>query len=155
MFAQAFNDLHLLVNRQAYDSHLDHASNSCLVHCNETLVIHVCEEAHDELAIHAIGHPAMSRYRIAEIFDVEGALQAAGKETTKWSNERGKRSQGEDMELYWCDGDLAREWQVQIDWQCRKRVCVRNEDRVWIAVQSCENVCAKILYALLDCAASI
>jgi hypothetical protein len=42
------------------------------------------------LAIHPIGHSTVAWDRVSEIFNVECPLEAGGKESTEWSDERGK-----------------------------------------------------------------
>lgn len=42
------------------------------------------------LAIKSIRQSTVSRNRVAKVFDVEGSLEARGKEAAEWSDERGK-----------------------------------------------------------------
>ena len=95
MFAEALDDLHLLFRGESVDGGFDDAANRSLVDGDETvkmvslitrskgrlpmnvpLVVHVSEEAHDELTIHAVGHSTVTRDRIAKVLDVESALEA-------------------------------------------------------------------------------
>jgi hypothetical protein len=47
----------------------------------------------------------MARNGVAEVFDLEAALEAGGEETTKGSDERGKRCQNQSVQLYRLEGD--------------------------------------------------
>lgn len=76
MLAQPSHNLHLLFRGQTGNGGLDNTAHRSLVNGNETLVVDKSEEAHDELAVHAVRHAAVARDGIAEIFDVEGALEA-------------------------------------------------------------------------------
>ena len=46
-------------------------------------VVHVAEEAHEELAVHSIGDAAVARYGLAKVFQFERPLEAAREESTK------------------------------------------------------------------------
>ena len=74
VLAQALDDLHLLLVVQARDRELHHTAHARLVHRDEALVVHVGEEAHDELAVHAIGDAAVAGDAVAEVFDLKGAF---------------------------------------------------------------------------------
>jgi len=75
VFGQQSHDLNLLFRREGRDSRLDHTSRACAIDGDEALVVHESEEPHDELAIHAISHTAVSGNRIAKVLNVEGTLQ--------------------------------------------------------------------------------
>ena len=77
------------------------------MHGDETLIIHEGEEAHDELAIHAIGDAAVARDGLAEVLDFEGAFEARGEEAAKGRDERGEGCEDEDVELHGGDEDGA------------------------------------------------
>lgn len=100
VLAKATNELELLVNGQAVDRGLDDITNGNLINSDKAVVVHEGKETHDELAIHAIGDTTVTRNRLAKVLDVEGALQTRGKESTERSNERGKSSESEDVELH-------------------------------------------------------
>ena len=93
----------------------------------------------------------MSRDGFAKVFDFEGAFESRGEEATERCDERGKRCVDEDVELYWRDVDRGRNRK-----KARKRevvehrgniVSLRDEDRVWCAGKTGDDVCAKILYS--------
>jgi hypothetical protein len=44
-------------------------------------------ENRNSLAVHAIGHPSMTRNAVAKILDVEGALETRREKTSKWCHE--------------------------------------------------------------------
>ena len=76
---------------------------------NEARVVHKSNGSHDELAVHSVGHAAMSRNRVAKVLDLEGTLQSRCEEATEWSDQRGEGSERQDMELDWFDGELLRD----------------------------------------------
>ena len=51
------------------------------------------------LAVHAVGHAAVPRYAVAEVLDLEPALEAAGEEAAKRRYQRRERRQHERVEL--------------------------------------------------------
>lgn len=78
---------------------------------DETLIVHERKEAHDELAVHAVGDAAVAGDALAEIFDFEGAFEARGEEAAEGGDERGEGCEDEDVELHGRDvvGALDRE----------------------------------------------
>ena len=74
VFTQTPYDLHLLLCAQPCDGRLNDGAYACLVYRNKTLVIHEGEEAHDELAVHAVSDTSMPGNALAEILDLEGSL---------------------------------------------------------------------------------
>lgn len=92
MLAQDLNNFHLLLVGKSSNGRLNHTADSCVVDSNKTRVVEECNGSHDELAVHAVSHTAMSRDGIAEVLDFECSLQPRGEEATEWCNERGKGS---------------------------------------------------------------
>lgn len=88
MLAYSFHELHLLFRSQSRDCAFDNTAERDLIDRNEAVVVHVCEETHDELAIHSVRNTTMARNRIAEVLDFEGPLKSGSEEATKWSDER-------------------------------------------------------------------
>lgn len=41
---------------------------------DEALIVHECEEAHYELAVHSVRYSAVTRDAVAKVFDFEGAF---------------------------------------------------------------------------------
>ena len=68
---------------------------------DEPLIVHKCEEAHDELAVHTVRNTTVARDRVAKVLDVEGTLEARSKEPSKRRDERRECGQHEDMKLHW------------------------------------------------------
>ena len=101
MFADSLDKLHLLFHGEAGDGCLDDSAEGYFVDCNETVVVHVCKEAHDKLAIHAISDSTMARNRVPEILDFEGAFETRSEEPSKWCNEGGEGCENKDVYLYW------------------------------------------------------
>jgi hypothetical protein len=64
------------------------------------LVVDKGEEAHDELTVHAVGHAAVSRDRITEIFNVKSSLESGSEEATKRSDERGEGCKNQNVKLH-------------------------------------------------------
>ena len=87
VFTQTPHHFDLLFDRQARNRHLYHTAHTRIVRRNETLVVHVRQGSHDELAIHPICYASVSWDRVTEIFDLESAFYAAGEESTEWSDE--------------------------------------------------------------------
>ena len=90
MGAQSPNDIQLLFSSQSGNSHLNNTTDIGLVSSNETLVVHVGQCAHNELAIHTIRHATMTGDRMAKVLDLESPFDAGCKETTEGSDQRGK-----------------------------------------------------------------
>lgn len=87
---QVLYQLQLLVNGKPANDHLQDRTHADVVFSNKTAIIDVGEHAHEELAVHAIGHPSMTRDAVAKILDVEGTLETRRKETSEWRHERCK-----------------------------------------------------------------
>lgn len=64
-----------------------------MVNGNEGVVVHVGEETHDELAVHTVGNTAVTGDGVAEILDLEGALQTRGEETSEGSDQGSESSE--------------------------------------------------------------
>jgi hypothetical protein len=143
VFSNPLDELHLFLRIEACDGHLDHTTQRDLIYCNETVVVHVCEETHDKLAIRPIGDASMSRDRVTKVLDLERALQTRGKETTKRRNEGREGAEDEDVYLHWGhrEGLCVRkpDWEVVDMW---------DKDRVWGALEAGPDVCSEILRML-------
>lgn len=103
ILGQPPHDLDLLLVSQARNGRLDDAPHTRLVDGDKTLIIHEGEEAHDELAIHAVGDAAVARDGLAEVFDFEGPFEAGGEEAAEGRDERGEGCEDENVELHGCD----------------------------------------------------
>lgn len=84
---QSLHNLKLLLDCQSCDCGLNHTAHASRVHGDETMVIHKDEQAHRKLAVHAIRDAAMAGNGLAEVLDLEGALEAGGEEATEGSNQ--------------------------------------------------------------------
>lgn len=122
------------------DGGFDDPAYAGLMHGNETLVVHEGEEAHDKLAIHAVGDATVTGNGFAEIFDLERSFEARGEKPAERRDEGGKGREGEDVELHGRDVDDAGEKS-----QGRESVGVRDEDRVGGAGEAGEDVGSEIL----------
>ena len=100
VLGQALDDLNLLLDCQACDGILNHASDRGLVLGDEALIIHEGEEAHDELAVHAVGDAAVAGDAVAKVLDLEGSLEAGGEEAAEGGDERGEGGEDHDVELH-------------------------------------------------------
>lgn len=65
------------------------------------------EEAIQELTVHPISNPAMTGNGVRKVFQLEGSLEATGKESTKRSNSRSKDGQHHGMPLNRIEIDLS------------------------------------------------
>ena len=95
----------MVVNSQPSRHNLQHLVEIDLGLRNERVVVDVGEEAHDELAVHAIGNTAMARNRVAKVFDLERALKTRSKEATERRNQRSERGPKEGVDLHRRHGD--------------------------------------------------
>ena len=100
ILSQAPHHLDLLLDRQTGNGILNHASHRCLVHGDETLVVHEREEAHDELAIHPVGDSTVSGYAVAEVFDLECPFETGGEEAAEGGDQGSKGGEDHDVELH-------------------------------------------------------
>lgn len=109
MLAKPHDHVHLLLEREPRDGRLDDAADARLVHGDEALVVHEGERAHDELAVHAVGDAAVAGNGVAKVLDVEGALDARGKEAAKGRDQRRKGGEDQDVELQRLDVEAGRD----------------------------------------------
>ena len=91
---QALNQLYLLLGTETRNRRLDDGADGSLVDRDERLVVHEREEAHDELAVHAICHASVTRNRVAEVLDIEGSLEAGSEEAAEGRDEGGEGRHG-------------------------------------------------------------
>lgn len=110
---------------------------------DESVVIDVCEEAHDKLAVHTVGHAAVPRDRIAEVLDFEGAFKARGEEATKGCDEGGESRENKSVELDWRYRDAECRVRRQEE-ELRKLECAWEENGVGLAGETGEDVCAQV-----------
>ena len=109
------DELDLLFDCEPTDDGLENGADCHSVFADQTAVIDVGEDTHQEsatlsaknaksetsniLAIHSISHSPVPRNAMTEILDVEGTLESGSKETTERCNKRGKNGHDEDMEV--------------------------------------------------------
>ena len=144
VFSQALHELHLFLQRQARDCKLHDITIVELVLGHEGLIIHKRKEAHDELAVHSIRHATVSWDGVAKVLDLESALEPGRKKAAEGSDERGERGEDHAVKLHGFDGErkvgaLGEEEQV------RQRICVREEDRVRVALETGEDIGAEVV----------
>jgi hypothetical protein len=142
--SHVLHELNLLVHRQARDGELYHVTKLHLVDGDEGVVVDMREEAHDELAIHAVRHAAVTRDGLAKVLDLEGALEPRGEEATKRSDEGGKRREDERVELH------RREAQRDVgvlreEEELREAVGLGDKDRIRYTLEAGEDVGAEVL----------
>ena len=140
MFADSLDKLHLLFHGKASDGCLDNSAEGYFVHCNEAVVVHVCKEAHDKLAIHAISDSTMPWDRIPKVLNFEGTLETRGKEAAEWCDKGGESSKNENMNLHWRHVERLDVWEP--DWKVIK---VRYKDWIWYAFKTGEDVRTEVL----------
>lgn len=145
----ALDELNLLISRQTSDGRLKDGAEVDLVQGDEGVVVHVRKEAHDKLAIHAVGNATVARNRVAKVLDLESTLQARGEEAAKGSDERRKGSEVEGVKLYRSNSDgevglLRKEKEVG------HVVSLGVEHRVGVALESCKDGGTKILNFRLE-----
>jgi len=96
------NKLDLLFDREPADDGLEDGADCHSVFADQTAIIDVGEDTHQELAIHSISHSPVSGDAVTEILDVEGTLKSRSEKTTEWSDKRRKNGHDEDMEVVGC-----------------------------------------------------
>lgn len=111
---------------------------------NKCVEVHVGEETHDKLAVHAISDTSVARNRVAKVLDLEGTLKAGSKETTERSDERSESGQVESVNLH--RRNREREvGGVREEEQLGHLVCLGEEDRVGIALEAGEDVGSQVV----------
>lgn len=144
------DELNLLLDGQAVDGRLQHGAQLDLVRGDEGVVVQVREEAHDELAVHAVRHAAVAGDGVAKVLDLEGALEARGEEAAKGGDERGKGGEVEGVQVEGRKGD----GEAGLDGEERDLghlVGVREEDGVYGAFEAGEDVGAEVLFFVCSC----
>jgi hypothetical protein len=118
IFDQIADKFQLFVDIQIADNGLKDSSNSHIVGANQTAIIDVGEDAHEEsdndnqsmmtgirivclLAIHPICHPSVAWDAVAKVFDVKGAFEARRKEAPEGRDEGRKACKHKEMKLVW------------------------------------------------------
>ena len=124
------------------DRHLNHPAHALSIHSDEALIVHEGEEAHDELAIHAVRDTAVTRDGLAKVFDFEGAFEAGGEETAEGRDQGGEGREDEDVELHRGDVEGVGVEREEEGGEC---VGLRDEDGVGGAGEAGEDVCAEVL----------
>jgi hypothetical protein len=140
VLANAPHQLHLFLGGKTGDDRFDNTTEGNLVHCNETVVIHVGEEAHDELTVHAISNTSMTGNGVSEVLDLKCTFQTRGEESAEWSDQGGEGGKDEDMELH--RGNFVAGCKREPDWEV---IGMWEENWVRCALQAGEDVCTKIL----------
>ena len=116
------DDLQLLLDREPTDDRLKYRANSDMMFANKAAVVDVDKHAHQKsaskgsfvirirsstmknseiylLAIHSIGHSAVSWNAVAKVFDIESTLETRSEEATERSDQRSKARHKQEMEL--------------------------------------------------------
>lgn len=140
VLAQSPNHFELFFDRQPIDSGLNNVPHANLVHGNEAVIIHVCEESHDKLAVHSVRNTTMSGDRLAKVLDLESPLEARGEETTKRRDQRSKRRENQDMELNGLDVECRAK-----SGPLRNVVRLRDKSGVGRAFQSGQDVGTEVI----------
>lgn len=83
MLANALDKLNLLFRGETSDYCFNNTAKRYLVHRNEAVVVHVCEESHDELTVHTISDTAVTWDGITKVLDLECALKSRCKESSE------------------------------------------------------------------------
>jgi hypothetical protein len=142
--AHALHKFNLLLRGQTGNGCLKNGADVDLVHGDEAVVVHVREETHDELAVHTIGDAAVAGDGVTKVLDLEGALQARGKEATKGGDEGGKGGEVESMELHGSKGD-GKVGLLGEEEELGELVSLDEEDWVRITLKTSEDVGSEVL----------
>lgn len=146
VMGHATHEFYLFRSGQACNSQFHHLTVVDVVQSNESMVVDVCEESHDKLAIHTIGHAAVSWDGVAKVLDLEGSLQPRREETSEGRDERSEGSDDNSVDLHGFHGEREK---LLVAIREEEEVCgglerVRLEDRVRFALEAGENVGPKI-----------
>ncbi len=79
-------DLQLRCGRQ----HHDGVHEAIDVHVDEVRVIHIHENAHQQLTVHAVSDATMTGDALAKVLDLNSTLEAGREEAAKWCDKRCK-----------------------------------------------------------------
>lgn len=142
--AHPLYQLHLLLQTQPRDGQLHDVTEIDLVLGDESLVIYEGKEAHDELAIHPVGHATVSRDRVAKVLDLEGTLEARSKETAERRDQRGEAGQDDGVELHGL-GSEGEAGSFREEKQLRQGVRVLEEDGVRVAHKTREDTGTEVV----------
>ena len=111
------NKLDLLFDREPTDNGLQDRADRHPVFTNQTAVINVGEDTHQEpatlsaknpsarhkipnaLAVHSISHSPVSRDTVTKVLDVKGTLKSGSEEATEGGNERRENGHDEQMKM--------------------------------------------------------
>lgn len=145
--AHALDELDLLVRWQSSYGQLQNVAQFGPVHGNESVVVHVSKEAHDELTVHSVRHAAVSRNRITEVLDLEATLETGCEKATEGRNEGSKRCKNKGVQLHGGKRQRGRRVLRQKE-KLRDRVWLRDENGIGIALKTSENVGAEVLVIL-------
>lgn len=141
----ALDKLELLLRVEAGDRGLENRAKRDLVDSDKGVEVHVSEETHDELTIHAVSDASVSGNGVTEILDLECALKSRSEETAKGSDKRSKSGQVEGVDLHGSNserdvlGSFGEEEQI---WHL---VGLGEEGRVRIALQASEDVGTQVV----------
>ncbi len=142
--AHALDQLNLVLGAKLRNGRLEDGAEVDLVHGNKCVVVHVCKEAHDELAIHAIRHATVARDRVAKVLDLEAALQARCEKPAEGGNQGSKRGQDERMKLHGRNGK-GNGSVVRQEEELRQLIQAGQEDGVRVALEAGKDVGTKVL----------
>lgn len=112
--------------------HLQNLAQANVGGSNESLVVEVGKRAHQELAVKSVCNTAMTRNGVAKVLNAEGSLQSTSKESTKWSNQRGKSGKHSSVEVHRHEGDDIHT--SPLGNVSRQLVDLTNEHRVWVTM---------------------
>lgn len=107
---------------------------------NEAVVVHIGEQAHDELAVHSVSNTTMTGNGFSKVLNFERPFQPRGEEAAEWSNKGGKGRKDKNVELDW--GDVEGLVDVSPFWH---GVWLCFEARVWSAFETRKEVGAQIV----------
>lgn len=145
----ALDQLDLLIRSQTVDGRLHDRAKVSLVHGDEGVVVNIGEEAHDELAVHAVSDATVARNRVAKVLNFEGALETGSEETSEGCDQRCKGTEEEGVDLN--GHDRNREFRVLREEEIlRERVGVGEEDGVRVTLEAAVDVGTEILGMLVS-----
>lgn len=97
---QGVEDVELLINTEGQEL-LDHLAGVGAP--DEASNVYINESGHEVLAVKSVHNATVTWDGVGKILDLEGSLEAAGKEATKGSHNGGERGQSDAVDLEWVE----------------------------------------------------
>lgn len=135
--------MRLVLDAQPGDQHVQHGTGVVVPDGDKGLVVEEGKHAHDELAVHAVRHAAVTGDRVAKVLELESSLETRGKETAEWGNQRCKSGPDQGVKVHGRHRD-AHGMAGRQEKELGGRIGARDEDGVGVAVNVLQNARGKV-----------